>query len=88
MKIKDSQNLKCDSCPTDHFDGLEKINPQKCILSSFHSTQEAVELYFQNGSAAVLRARNAQGIQEILAIGKMLQGAIRKSYRDILEMNF
>lgn len=88
MKIKESKNLIYTKIPFEHFEGVEKVEPAKCILASFISPDDKLELNFTNGTHAFLKAKNPQGGLEIDKIEAKLENFIGKSYEKILNADF
>lgn len=90
MKIKESKNLKHDKIPrlTDSFDEYNIFEPRFCMLASFNRIAGKLELYFRNGSRAVISAKNIGGESEITVITEKLNDFIDKSYEEILNTDF
>ena len=88
VKIPESKNLRYTKTPFDYFEPREKVEPAKCVLESFHSQDDRLELHFKNGTHAFIEARNFQGGIEVDQIEKRLKDFISRSYEDILEANF
>lgn len=85
MTIKESKNLKHTKFPFYYFfEVIEKADPKKCLLDSFHDVDDKVELHFQNGTIAFVAALNFQGGFEMDQIKAKLKSFIGKSYEDIL----
>lgn len=88
MKIKESKNLRYTKIPFDYFEFGQRAEPDKCILESFSSLNDRLELDFKNGTHAFIEAKNPQGGLEIDRIEEKLENFIGKSYQDILNANF
>ena len=88
MKIKESKNLIYTKIPPEYFEVVEKAEPAKCILASFTSQDDKLELNFKNGTHAFLKAKNSQGGLEIDKIEAKLENFIGKSYEEILNADF
>ena len=88
MKIKESKNLKYTKSPLYNFEEIEKVEPRKCILDSFHDLNEHIELHFKNGTIAFLGAINQKGGAELDLIETKLKDLIGKCYEEILNFNF
>ena len=89
MKIKESKNLIYDHFPLlKRYEGYNNVDPSKCFLESFNPVDDRIELYFKNGREAVIRAKNAEGGQELDLIENGLKDFIDKSYEEILNMDF
>lgn len=88
MKIKESKNLIYTKIPFEYFEVFEKVDPAKCILTSFASLDDKLELNFKNGTHAFLKARSPQGGLEIDRIEAKLENFIGKSYEEILNADF
>ena len=88
MKIKESKNLIYTKIPLEYFEVVEKAEPAKCILASFTSEDDKLELSFKNGTHAFLKAKNSQGGLEIDKIEAKLENFIGKSYEEILNADF
>jgi len=88
MKIRESKNLRYTKTPFDYFEPIEKVEPGKCILESFDSLDDRLELHFKNGTHTFIEAKNFQGGIEVDQIEKRLKDFINRSYKDILEANF
>ena len=67
---------------------LRGAEPAKCILVSFTSEDDKLELNFKNGTHAFLKAKNSQGGLEIDKIEAKLENFIGKSYEEILNADF
>lgn len=88
MKIKESKNLIYTKIPFEYFEVAERVDPAKCILASFTSPDDKLELNFKNGTHAFLNAKNPQGGLEIDKIEAKLENFIGKSYEEILNADF
>ena len=88
MKIRESKNLKYTKIPFEYFEIAEKVDPAKCILENFHSLNDKLELNFQNGTHAFIKAKNPQGGLEIDQIEEKLENFVGRSYDEILNANF
>ena len=88
MKIKESKNLRYTKIPFEYFEYGRRVEPDKCILESFSSLNERLELDFKNGTHAFIEARNPQGGLEIDRIEERLENFIGRSYEDILNASF
>ena len=88
MKIKESKNLIYTKIPSEYFEVAERVDPAKCILASFTSPNDKLELNFKNGTHAFLNAKNPQGGLEIDKIEAKLENFIGKSYEEILNADF
>lgn len=88
MKIKESKNLIYTKIPPEYFEVVERAEPAKCILVSFTSEDDKLELNFKNGTHAFLKAKNSQGGLEIDKIEAKLENFIGKSYEEILNADF
>lgn len=88
MQIKESKNLMYTKIPLEYFEVAERVEPDKCILASFTSPNDKLELNFENGTHAFLKAKNPQGGLEIDKIEAKLENFIGKSYKEILNADF
>jgi len=88
VKIKESKNLIYTKIPSEYFEVAERVDPAKCILASFTSPNDKLELNFKNGTHAFLNAKNPQGGLEIDKIEAKLENFIGKSYEEILNADF
>ena len=88
MKIKESKNLIYTKIPPEYFEVVERAEPAKCILVSFTSEDDKLELNFKNGTHAFLKTKNPQGGLEIDKIEAKLENFIGKSYEEILNADF
>jgi len=88
VKIKESKNLIYTKIPPEYFEVVERAEPAKCILVSFTSEDDKLELNFKNGTHAFLKAKNSQGGLEIDKIEAKLENFIGKSYEEILNADF
>ena len=74
--------------PFDYFELVERVEPAKCILGSFNTHDDRLELNFKNGTIAFIEARNPQGGLEMDRIEARLESFVGKSYEEILNANF
>jgi len=89
MKITESKNLKYTKQPFYYyFEGSEKANPEKCILSSFHNIDDNLEIHFKNGTVAFINALSPEGGRELYAIEEKLRDFIGKHYGEIISADF
>ena len=89
MKINESKNLKHDKMPWMESDqGLDRFNPGDCCLEKFSRVDDKINLYFRNGSLAVIRAINIEGGREVDLIEDRLNESLGKTYEEILETRF
>jgi len=88
VKIKESKNLIYTKIPPEYFEVVERAEPAKCILVSFTSEDDKLELNFKNGTHAFLKTKNPQGGLEIDKIEAKLGNFIGKSYEEILNADF
>lgn len=88
MKIKESKNLRYTKMPFNYFELAERVEPAKCILESFNTHDDRLELEFKNGTIAFIEALNPQGGREIDQIEARLESFIGRSYEEILNANF
>jgi alpha-mannosidase len=86
VKIKESKNLKYDKLPWRGPDeGFDKYEPENCILENFKRVDDKLNLFFKNGSQAIIRASNIEGGREIDLIEEKLPGFLGNNYEEILE---
>lgn len=88
MKITESKNLRYTRFPYQYFEPATRVEPDRCILESFHSHNDRLELDFKNGTIAFIEAKNPQGGIEIDRIEEELPSFIDKSYQEILSFDF
>lgn len=88
MKIKESKNLRYTKMPFDYFELVERVEPAKCILESFNTHNDRLELNFKNGTIAFVETKNPQGGLEMDRIEARLESFIGKSYEEILNADF
>ena len=88
MKIRESKNLKYTKLPFYCFEMIEKSEPCKCVLESFHDLDDHIELHFKNGTVAFIGTINSEGGAEIDRIEVRLKDMIGKSYEEILNTDF
>jgi hypothetical protein len=89
VKIEKNKNLKYDKLPWRWSDeGHEKFDPTNCYLESFNRVNDKINLFFKNGSRAVLRAVDVEGGREMDLIEKKLDEFLGKSYEEILTASF
>ena len=74
--------------PFDYFELVERVEPAKCILESFNTHDDRLELNFKNGTIAFIEGRNPQGGLEIDRIEEKLPNFVGRSYEEILNANF
>ena len=89
MRIPESRNIHNDKTPwmmTD--DGYEAFDPAKCVLERFESADDKINLYFKNGSQAMIKGINVEGGREIDLIESKLASLIGSTYEEILAANF
>lgn len=87
MKIRESKNLKYDNLPWmgPSDQGIEKFRPEDCVLESFNRIDEKINLFFRNGSQAIIKAANLDGGREVDLVEKRLSYLLRKHYNEILD---
>ena len=68
--------------------GHDRFDPGDCCLEDFGKVDEKINLYFRNGSQAVIRAINIEGGREIDWLNSRLNDFLGKHYNDILEAKF
>ena len=89
MRIPESKNLKYDKLPWMGVgEGYEPLAPRVCLLESFNRANDRLDLYFKNGSRAVIKAKNIEGGKEIDLIENKLNDFLEKSYEEILDTDF
>ena len=89
MKISESKNLKYDRMPWMESDqGLDKFNPGDCRLEKFSRVDDKINLYFRNGSLAIIKAINIEGGREVDLIENKLNDFLGKYYQEIMEARF
>ena len=88
MKIRESKNLKYTKLPFYRFETIERAEPCKCVLESFHDLDDHIELHFKNGTVAFIGTANPEGGTETDKIEAKLKDMIGKSYEEILNTNF
>ena len=86
MKIRESKNLICQRLPSIRGEVGDRIEPSKCLLESFDSIEDKIELHFKNGREAAILAKNLQGERELDLIVEKLKNFLDKSYEDILDI--
>jgi len=72
----------------DTDDGHETFNPEKCVLERFEGMDDKINLYFKNGSQAIIRGTNIEGGREIDLIESKLEKFIGSTYEEVLAANF
>ena len=88
MKIKESKNLTYQRLPSIRgYETSDRIEPSKCLLESFDSIDDKIELHFKNGREAIISAKNLQGERELDLIAEKLPHFLDKSYEDILDID-
>jgi len=87
VKIKESKNLKYDKLPWRGPDeGFDRYKPENCILEDFKRVDDKLNLFFKNGSRAIIRAVNIEGGREIDLIDEKLPGFLGQTYEEILNI--
>jgi len=81
--------LKHNKTPrAEFFEDYGVFDPRICILERFNRANDRLDLYFKNGSFAIVKAINIEGGKEVDLIEEKLNGFIGKSYEDILNTDF
>lgn len=68
--------------------GHDRFNPGDCYLEKFSRVDDKINLYFRNGSLAIIRAINIEGGREVDLIENRLNESLGKTYQEILETRF
>jgi len=90
MKIRESENLRYTKIPkmTTTYEEMNVFQPGHCILENFRRTDDRLNLYFKNGTEAVIAAKNIEGGKQIDLIEQNLPDFINKSYEELLNTDF
>jgi hypothetical protein len=89
VRIEKNKNFKYDKLSWRWSDeGHERFDPVNCYLERFNRVDDKINLFFKNGSRAVLKAVNAEGGREMDSIEKKLNEFLGRSYQEILTASF